>query len=102
MAQNIHQTDDRQGNAYTFMDITHVTGTATTSNQVDQSAVTITHIPVSGQTALTLTTEYSLGSASGGLKTITVASGAASGTYTFCIRHTGSAAGIGSFKTPHA
>jgi hypothetical protein len=97
MAQNFHQTDDRQGNAYTFADVVHVTGTATTFS-VDQSVISVTHSPSNGQTQIVLTTNYTLGTASGGLKVVTITSGTASGTYTLIMRSVGSAAGIGSSK----
>ena len=99
MAQNFFNVDDRQGNSYTFCDVIHITGTATTFS-VDQSAISVSNSPTAGQTMLS-TSELTLGTASLGLKTVTVTSGSASGTYTVVIRHSGSAAGIGSYKYPH-
>lgn len=97
MAQNFQQFDDRQGNAYTVADVIHLTGTASTFS-VDQSAISVCHSPTAGQTALNLSTELTMAAAGSGVRVVTVASGAASGTYTVVVRHSGSAAGIGSFK----
>lgn len=90
---NVHQTDDRFGNAYTIVRVTHVTGVATTFD-VDQSANSAAHLPDIGQTAGTVT----VGAASAGLKTITLDSGDASGSYHIVVKHIGSAAGVGSHK----
>jgi hypothetical protein len=106
MAQNFFNVDDRQGNAYTFLDVNHVSGTADTVS-VDASAVSVTHSPLAGQTAIITEASPSAGVslatavANTGLRVLTVASGVVTGTFTIVVRHAGSAAGIGTFKVPH-
>ena len=103
MAQNVFQVDDRRGNAYTLLDVVHVTGTASTFT-VDQSAVSAAHSPSNGQTAINIESTPSSGVslatsvALSATRVGTIASGVASGTYTIVVRHVGSAAGIGSYK----
>lgn len=104
MADVIAKIDDRRGNAFEVYEVQHVTGTATTF-EVDQSASSATHSPVASQSSInaSLSIDSSGGSTEGdsdyGMKTVTIASGAASGTYFIVVLHQGNAAGIASTKS---
>jgi hypothetical protein len=106
------KVDDRFGNHFTIFRVRHTTGGATDWT-VDDSAISAAHLADNGQTAmtsnLTLTDETSgtdptgqgpnaTYSAGDGKKRVRIASAQASGTYIVAVRHTGSAAGHGSFK----
>lgn len=96
--ENVISCEDRAGNHFQLFQINHTNGSSTSIVKVDQSAVAVAHVPTSGQTAVTATLTTESGDAANGVKTATVPSGSATGAYTVCVRHTGSAAGVGSSK----
>ena len=91
---NVIQVDDRAGNAYTIADFVHNFNVAQTFN-VEQSVTTVVHVTTAGQTAITPTIATS---GQTGIKVVTIPTASATGTYTLIMRHTGSAAGVGSYK----
>jgi hypothetical protein len=105
------QCDDRYGEHFTIVRVQHITGAAS-DIPVDDSAVSACELPddITASAGLAKETSTSAGvtirnqtsGASGlgfdwvagdGTKQVTIASGAATGTYTIVIRHLGSAAG---------
>lgn len=106
------QVDSRDGNHYTIHTVNHTTG-AVSNIVVDDSAMSACEMPdditssagldketstSSGVTIRNLTDDSDSGlgfnfNADDGVKQVTIASAAASGTYIIVVRHVGSAAG---------
>lgn len=105
--------DTRDGNHYQVFEVQHITGTAS-DIVVDDSAVSACELPpdITSSAGLAKETSTSAGvtirnlnsGASGlgftfqagdGVKQVTIASAAASGTYKIVVLHVGSAAGVG-------
>jgi len=65
---------------------------------VDQTAVSVAELPISGNGLAKSSVTIANASATDGVVEVTVASAAASGTYLLVVRFQGSGAGIGSYK----
>jgi len=108
--------DTRDGNHYQIFEVQHVTGTAS-DIVVDDSAVSACELPddITASAGLAKETTTSAGvtirnltsgasglgftfAANDGVKQVTIASGAATGTYKIIVRHIGNAAGVGGTK----
>lgn len=107
--------DTRDGNHYQVFTVTHTTG-AVTDIIVDLSAVSACELPndITVNAGLVKETTTSAGvtiadptsgshqsgtfAAEDGIKTVRIASAAASGTYIIVVRHVGSAAGVASSR----
>jgi hypothetical protein len=97
--QNVQQVDDKAGNAFTIFTVQHTATTAGDENAVelDASVIDVRHLPSAGQTAVTVTLDASADTTLW-TKTASFPSESASGTYTLCARHSGSAASVGGYK----
>lgn len=110
----ITEVDDRFGDHYSIFEVRHTTGTAS-DIIVPDSAVSASELPddITVDAGLAKETSTSAGvtirnqtsgssgvgftfAAGDGVKQVTIASGAATGTYKIVVRHVGSAAGLGS------
>lgn len=104
--QNVQQVDDLGGNAFSIFTIQHTASAAgnDVAVELDPSVVAIKHIETVGQTVVTVTLDSAAaefpttGQRRGYTKTASIPSESASGTYTFCARHSGSAAGVSGTK----
>ncbi len=95
LAQNVTQVDDRAGNHYWIFTVQHTTG-ENTLVAVDNSCVGATEIVSSGGSAATITVAD--GTATDGVKEITIDTGTATGTLTIIAQFTGSGSGSGSSR----
>ena len=89
--------DLRNGTALKVFVVEHTTG-ADSTLWVDQTAASAADLPTSGNGLAKTSVTLANASATDGVKELTVASAAATGTYLIVVRFIGSGAGFGSHK----
>ena len=107
--QNVIQVDDKGGNAYTIFSVDHIASAAgdETAFEVDPSVISAKHLEAAGQTVVTITLQAEAAATPGvsgqtqriqWSKTLSFPSESATGNYVIAMRHSGSAASIGSHR----